>query len=382
MLAPHTLHRLIAFSCLTALMALSAAPAGGTDKIDPTALGERWRQSIAARGLDPQQLDNPLALSDEMRDTAYRVAGQQAPTTQLKALQQYLFDTERFPFDYEARGTYTAMEAFERREGNCVSFTNLFIALGRSLGVPLRAALIRRGTSELDGDLVVVNTHMVAAYQRTDGTTIFDFSRSENRQLTGFFVLDDVWVTSVFLNNKGVEALRAGRYDEAIETLHQAVRLTPDFTPAFANLGVAYRRNDQPQKAFEIYQQALAGETRDATVLNNLASLLRSQGREEEAEAALRAANLKGATPFLLITRGDLEANAGNLREANKLYLRAQRQGPYLADPLVALARLRMRESRDKIAGRLIRRALRLDAGHTGARNLGTELGVELPPLP
>lgn len=68
---------------------------------------------------------------------ARAAAGEGTDRERLKSLQQFLFDEERFPFEYETRGTYGAQEAFRLRRGNCVSFTSLFIALGRSLGIPL-----------------------------------------------------------------------------------------------------------------------------------------------------------------------------------------------------------------------------------------------------
>lgn len=383
MLTGITLHRRFARAVVFGLAAgwllLLAADAHASREEKPVPTTEEWQRSIRDRGLDPHQVVNPLGISEEMRRLAQQAVGQRSPREQLAHLQRFLFDPDRFTFDYEARGTYTAEEAFARRQGNCVSFTNMFIALGRSLGVPLEAALIRRGDSELDGDLVVVNTHMVAVHQHSDGATIYDFSRSENKQLTGMWVMDDLWVTAVFLNNKGVEALRQGDHEAAIGQLRQAIRLTPDFTAAYANLGVAYRKARQPDQALEVYQQALAGEARDPTVLNNLASLLESLGRTEEAEAALRAASLRNATPFLLITRGDLEVSAGDPRQAEKLYHRARRTDPDLPDPHVALARLKLSQGQDNAARKLVRRALKLDPEHHGARRLAEKLGIEGP---
>lgn len=352
-------------------LAVSAAPPV------PNHAKDIWRRQVEDRGLDPEEVVHPLTATAEMHELASRVAGQREPREQLRHLQQYLFDTDQFPFNYDARGTYTAREAFQLREGNCVSFTNLFIALGRSLGIPLQAALIRRGDSELDGNLVVVNNHMVAIYQHSDGVTIYDFSQSRGDRIAGLFIMDDVWVSSIYLNNKGVEAIRAESYDRAIGLLTRALRLTPEFTAIHGNLGVAYRLAGDLDRAFDVYQQALELEARDPSVLNNLARLLSSMGREEEAQAALKAASLREATPYLLITRGDLEAREGDHRRALKMYKKAKRADPDLADPWVAMAQAQLALGKERAAHRSLRKALKLEPAHAEARKLAERLGVE-----
>lgn len=368
--------RKLVFSFVAAALVCGYEPALAAPPSPDRAM-ELWHRQVTARGLDPSQVVHPLETTPEMETLARSVAGQREPRDQLRHLQQYLFDTDAFPFDYDAQGTYTAEEAFRRREGNCVSFTNLFIALGRSLGIPLRAALIRRGDSELDGNLVVVNNHMVAVYQHSDGVTAYDFSQSRGDRIAGLFVMDDIWVSSIYLNNKGVEAIRNGDYDTAIELLTRARHLTPEFTAVHGNLGVAYRMSGDVDQALNVYRQALEYEARDPSVLNNLARLLSSLGREDEAHAALQAANLRDATPFLLITRGDLEAQAGNPREALKLYKKARRADPDLADPWVAMARVQLSLGETRAAQRSVRRAVKVDPAHAEARELAERLGIE-----
>lgn len=366
-----------ALFCTVVVSLLPALVAAAPPK--PNHAREIWQRQVEERGFDPEELVHPLTATPEMEAVARDVAGRREPRDQLRHLQQYLFDTERFPFDYDARGTYTAQEAFRRREGNCVSFTNLFIALGRSLGIPLQAALIRRGDSELDGNLVVVNNHMVAVYQHSDGVTVYDFSQSRGDRIAGLFIMDDVWVTSIYLNNKGVEAIRAEDPERAITLLTRARRLTPEFTAVHGNLGVAYRMAGETDKALAVYRDALEFEARDPSVLNNLARLLSSLGREEEAHAALQAASLRDATPYVLITRGDLEMQAGNARKALKLYKKARRADPDLADPWMAMARAHLALDHTKAAHRSVRRALKVDPTHAEARKLADRLGLEAP---
>ena len=103
----------------------------------------RWQRELRRRGVDPAKVENPLCFSDEMQEAARRAAGQGMPVEKLRSLQRYLFDEDRFPFDYSSRGTHDAERAFETRRGNCVSFTTLFLSLARPAGLPGRSRRLR-----------------------------------------------------------------------------------------------------------------------------------------------------------------------------------------------------------------------------------------------
>ena len=330
-------------------------------------------------GLDPAEVIDPVAYSGEMADVARAAAGEGSERERLRRLQEFLADGERFPFEYESTATYGAEETYRLRRGNCVSFTSLFVALGRSLGIPLRAALIARGEAEQEQDLVVVNTHMVAALRKPGALTIYDFAREGDRPISGLELIDDVWLSAVYLNNWGTEKLLRGELQEARKDLELAIRLAPGFLAPYGNLGVARRMAGDPEVALEVYRRALEIDAHSPTILNNLATLYHSLGREEEAAAALRAADLSGATPFVLIARGDLELANGEVKKALRLYRRAHRMAPELPEPLVAIARLELERERPRAARQVLDRALERDPENAGARRLAERLPVRMP---
>ena len=258
-----------------------------------------------------------------------------------------LFDETAFPFRYNGRETYTAMEAFQRREGNCLSFTNLFVAMGRSLGFQVTTALVRRAqATEKEGDLIIVNDHVVAALAYGPNWFYFDFDRRPHERPMAVQPLDDLWITALYLNNRGADELRAAHPDIALRYFDWATKLAPTFAPAWGNVGVARRRTGDINGAFAAYSHALTIAPEDSTILGNLASLYRATGREHEAELALKAINVANATPHTLIVRGDLELAQGHVRAAFRLYKRAPSLAPRLADPWVALARAELARSR------------------------------------
>ena len=287
-----------------------------------------------------------------------------------------MFDGGTFVFDYDTDLSLTAAEAFQAGRGNCVFFTNLFIALGRSRGIPVRLALLEREPrSEREGDLVLVNTHVVAAYAHSGKLTVYDFYRLRRDEVRGIRLLDDIWVTGIYLNNLAVRKLRAGDLEGAAAGLDQALRLVPNFVGALGNLGVVRRRQGDLDGAFDAYRRALELSPRDATVLGNLATLYTGLGRPREAAAALRSADLRSsASPWALLVRGDLEAADGNAEAALSWYRKARRIAPDLAEVWAAIAQAEAARGRSKSALKAATRALELEPENEAASKVRESL--------
>lgn len=322
---------------------------------------QEWQEALRSRGVDAASVPFPLSVTEEMRVEARRIAGPGSPPEQLARLQQSLFNPEWFPFQYENRSTLTSAEAFYRRQGNCLSFTNMFVALGRSLGAPLTTGMVTRVRgSEREGDLIVVNTHVIAVLTYAGGSTFYDFDVSRDKRPSAVKLLDDLWITALFLNNKGADELRAGRPDIALLQFQNAVKLAPEFAGAWGNLGVTQRRLGDVSAAFAAYERALALEPDNPTVLTNVAAIYRSLGKDMEADRALTAGSLSRASPHVLIVRGDLELARGRPDVALQLYNRARRANPELVEAWVAKAKAQLALGKRSAARRSLVRAITL----------------------
>ena len=340
----------------------------------------QWSQEVARRGVDTGRVQNPLLVTDEMRAEAARLARLGTDVQRLQSLQTSLFNTREFPFRYDNRRTLTAIEAYTEREGNCLSFTNLFVALARSLGIPATTALVLRVRgSEREGDLIVVNTHVVAVYQQAAQVTYYDFDQYRDRRPTAVRPLDDLWITALYLNNRGSDELRAGRPDQALALFEDTVRLAPEFAGGWGNLGVTRRRLGNTTGAFAAYEEALLVDPDNPTVLSNLAALYSSLGKEREARQALAVASVADASPHSLLVRGDLELAQGRAHDALSFYTRARRLDPNLGEAWLASARGALALGRERAARRYVAKALDRAPDLAEARQLAARLGVVVP---
>jgi len=348
---------------LVATLVLAAcAPSLGKGQVALTP--EQWTQAVRARGVDPTRVANPLAFTASMQERAREAAGGTTALARLARLQSALFADDAF--DYESRSTLTAREAYERRSGNCVAFTNLFIALARSLGIPAQPALVlsRKGT-EPDGDLTLVTHHVIAVYHHGDRWALYDFYLSRLGPAERFRPIDDLWATAIYINNLAIDALRSGRLEQARERIEQAIRLAPGYAPLYSNLGVVLRRQGDRYAALDAYLTALQLEPGSDTVRHNLFGLFIDHGLEASETSP-------GDLPSLesVLTRAETDVSPGEVRAALRYYREIHRRRPLDPEPLVALGRCHLLLGRIGNARRALVEALDLDPEHASARRL------------
>jgi Flp pilus assembly protein TadD len=359
---------------LAALLAGALAASGCRSSAPGTALQlspERWREVVALRGVDPGDVPMPMYVSPEIRAFAEQTAGPGDDRERLKRLQSALLDRKSYAFEYDTVATFTASEAFALRRGNCVSFTNLFIAFGRAIGIPLQAALVfRRAQSKREGDLVMVYNHMVAVHPKGRYNTIYDFYMTREGTAVDLRLVDDIAVAAISASNRGVEALRAADLEKARALLERATKLDPTLPDLQSNLGIVKWRQGDTDGAFATFREGLAIDPHRPALLHNLAALYIEQGRRTEARAALAAANTREASPFLFVVQGDLEILGGNPKEARKAYRRAHRESPKLLEPLLGIARAEKALGNDAAARRALRKAERLRPDDEQIRSL------------
>jgi len=331
-----------------AVIALLPISSGVAADLNSQVFGyEEWQSAVDKLDIDSAEVVFPFRATPEMEAWAQeklRYFSAASPEVKLQALQQAFFDPGEFHFEYEQTRTLTAEQAFAARHGNCMSFTSLFVAMSRSIGLPTFLVGVKRQPEvEKDAGLVIVNRHVVAGYRSPHKIFIYDFYFTSSTPYLSRRVIDDLSASAIYHTNIGGLKIREGDFGDAIRHLKVATTLEPDWAPAWVNIGVAHGRLDEKEAAFAAYQRALVAEPGNSSALVNLARLYLEEGREEEADTAMRAAAEGTRNPFTLIAMADADMVRGNLDDARQ-YLRRARwwygKEPEVHDALARLARL------------------------------------------
>ena len=331
------------FNTLVVVAALGYAGCTHADPKDWTFTREEWEEEVTHRQIDSDDVVYPFDSSSEMEawlDDVLNFYGNEPAVTKLDRIQRAMFD-KGFDFEYEDGLTLTAAEAFEQRRGNCMSFTALFVTLARSAGVETFLLSVRRAPEVVrEDDLVIVNHHVVAAHRSPQQLDVYDFYLSKEEPMFQRRVVDDVMATAMYHNNMGGLAIRNENLAAAEWNLLIATTLAPSWPPGWVNLGVLRFRRGDVEGALDAYQHALEAEPNQPSALTNMAYVYREMGRQEESEAALRAAANRSSSPFTLIALADADMFQGKYEDAARYLRRARRR--YRSEPEVweSMARL------------------------------------------
>lgn len=135
-----------------------------------------------------------------------------------------------------------------------------------------------------------------------------------------------------------IDAMKAGRDDEAIQTFNEIVLTIPTCSDCYINLGVAYTKKQQYTEAENAFKKALELEPDSADAYTGLASLYNAQKKFDlAAEASAKAQRLASAAPGgnaqATYNQGVILWNGGKYAEA-----KAQFEAALKADPNIAMA--------------------------------------------
>ncbi len=233
-----------------------------------------------------------LALSPAMSEfLRQNVRGTAADHMRLAQLLRSMKSAGYFDVEYDSNLTLTADETFRRRTGNCLSYTSLFIALARGVGLNASFQVVDVPPiwDSVD-DWVILNNHINSIVRGVRITTKFeqdfivDFNQADYRGTFPRHPVSDATAEALFLSNRGVEALRAGEQRVAFARFKRAIALDARVAPAWVNLGALYSRRADTERAAAAYERAVAVHPSNKPALTNLAKLYDQVGKHELAE--------------------------------------------------------------------------------------------------
>ena len=275
--------------------------------------------------LEPVEL---LAVNDDMRAFLEehipnrRVSEEYRSKLILRALLK-----DGLQLNYNHTKTYTAEQTFYAREGNCLSFTNLYMALAREAGliVSYQEVAVPPAWSA-KGDIHYFSLHMNVLLELPRKAQIIDFDTQTEASKGKRKMVNDRTAAAHYYNNMAVHYLSINDLPTAFLHAHKAIELRPRTGYFWANLGTIMRRADDEAAAEEAYLAAIEISGEPAAI-SNLARLYKKQGSLELAdEYAQRAESYRRRNPFYLYRLAQQAYAAENYQQTNRLMRSAIRK--------------------------------------------------------
>ena len=178
--------------------------------------------------------------------------------------------------------------------------------------------------------------------------------------------------------NLGVEYMRQGSYELALEKLDRARSIDPGYYNTYNIYGLLYQRMGQNSEAEKNFRKAVSLANNDAEVLNNFGQFLCQTGRPEDAEDIFlqAVANPLNKTPEVSLTNAAMCAQrSGRQDQAEDFYRRALDLNPRIPDALIRMAQITQEQGNSLSARAFLQRYLK-DAKHT-AQSLWLGIQIE-----
>ncbi|MEJ2399886.1 MAG: transglutaminase domain-containing protein [Xanthomonadales bacterium] len=231
-------------------------------------------------------VDDILELSPEMvafLDEYVNRDGSQ--NERLAQLVQAIIGGERFVLAYDD-STRTARRTFEDRRGNCISFTNMFVAMARNVNLDAGFQEVEIPPDwSMSGETYLLSKHVNAVVNlKGRHPRVIDFNIADYDSDNEMREIDDERARAHYYNNMGVERMLEDDTAEAYAYLRQSLLEDITFSSPWVNLGILHRREGYADYAESAYLQALKYDDSDLQAMSNLASLYQQEGREAEAD--------------------------------------------------------------------------------------------------
>jgi tetratricopeptide (TPR) repeat protein len=227
-----------------------------------------------------------LLVSPEMREFAHKYGRwERATASRAWSLVYATLDPYLLNFEYDPMITLPADQAFKTRAGNCLTFSSLFVAMAREIGLEAwyQEVKIPPQWSNIN-DTMLVSMHVNAVVQDRRTVYTVDVSRKKKQAIEQVRRLSDSEAKAQYYNNLGVDALLEQDLALAYAYFSMGLKTEPRLAFIWSNLGVVLRRNEQIGDATLAYQTALQLDPQQTVALNNLYAIYEEYGELELAQ--------------------------------------------------------------------------------------------------
>jgi Flp pilus assembly protein TadD len=276
--------RTLLSSLTFAFLAACASPTIAPDS-EPLSREVLLRAAPLTGSADLAELDDidVLALDHSMRSFLdEHVNRSHRRSERLQELIYALISEGSFGLEYDGI-TRTAQQTYESRLGDCLSFTNLFVALAREVGIEVTYQEIEVPPvwSQV-GDTYVLSRHVnVVIDLGVIGSKVVDFNIDDFQNDYVRHLISDERALAYYYSNIGIEQLRKGSPLEALRYFRKAIATDDNVASVWSNLGALYSQAGYFDYAEAAYLQALRINPQELVAMSNLGQLYGYRGQTE-----------------------------------------------------------------------------------------------------
>ena len=243
-----------------------------------------------------------LAMSDELKAFVdARINPKWKTKKRLEELRNILFSPDLFAIEYESGKTKTAIETYQSRSGNCLSMTNLFIAMARYSGLDAHYHLVTaRPEWDQSGNTLIWTQHINSTGVLRNGERyILDFLPQLRAIRDEMETVSDQYAQAIYYSNLGAEAILNGQFEEALKYLRLALSVEPQMANVWNNMGATQNRLKRADLAKASFQQAIIFDAFNNTAMSNLSRIYFAEGSVERGKFfADRVARYRNKNPY------------------------------------------------------------------------------------
>jgi tetratricopeptide (TPR) repeat protein len=251
-------------------------------------------------------LENPLALERPLiQEAAQAVGTYGAPEQRLHRLIAFLNDGTRF--QYTPNLSLTASQAYKARRGDCMAYSNMFIALSRALGLPTYFVHVSEVLSHYEHEgLFFTSSHVAVGYGTGPSALVVDFTKeTTDWKLSIYRSIDDATAAALYYNNLAVDAMMAGRLDEAEGLFRFLTEQKPEIEEIYNNLGVLLNRRARYKEALAVLQKGMrVFPSYKPFYTNGLVAARGAKRADLEKDFEERGQEISDRSPYFVFARG------------------------------------------------------------------------------
>jgi tetratricopeptide (TPR) repeat protein len=315
--------------------------------------------------------DEIFALDDQMRlMVKEKLMTERDIRKRSMRLLKHLFDQNNVALAYKSTANISAIDAYHSQKANCLSLTILAYTLAKEAGldvdfqnVKVPEYWVRNGSyNMLTGHVNLVITKPKSPHaQVVFGNKILtiDFDPFVNKKSFPKVIISQSYILSMFYSNKGAQALVNKEYNKAYAYLRASTKTAPNFSPAWANLGILYRMNGHLETAKKSYRHAIDINPDNYTAMSNLSLLLDGKvNRKELTNIRLILKSQREKNPYYYALLADEAFYLKNYKQSLNYYRKAIKINRHVHEFYFGLAKVYYAMDENKKAQKAIAKAI------------------------